>query len=154
MDDSRNPVAKWWHEGESPGCTIYRQPLLAPAFEIVVVLLIILRFHFEPRPVVVFWLLVVAVDCGLCLRRAVVLDEKNVTYRPPVGNMMTIPLSEVMSVEQINTASTGTTFFQKPGAGIRISTLKQTAEFTVILSDSKDLTRRLLQVVEIKKPIS
>jgi hypothetical protein len=132
----------WWHEGETPGCLVYRQQPLHPALVSAVVVIIAFGLHFEPRPLVSVALCLVAADCGLSFRRAIILGNQNVKYRPPIGNLVTIALSEIVEMESAS-ASSGTTVFQRPGPGLKISTARGAAVFPLTVSNSDELLIRL-----------
>lgn len=77
---------------------------------------------FRPLSVCIVADIVIALDCVLSLRRALLLSASSLIYRPPLGSLEVVSLREIIAVQRTVTVS-GTTLIARPGApGIRITT--------------------------------
>jgi hypothetical protein len=89
-------LSGWWRKGETPNSFVYRQSMavlgLTPIAAAIVLFCVVSRF--DTRVVAVV-LSILTVDCILTSHRAVILNDRDLVYRPPVGGLLTIPLSSI-----------------------------------------------------------
>ena len=141
-------VRRWWHEGETDDSCVYAQ-MPSESF-LWVIILVLGGIVFKFRPYLLFVLLgVYAIMSTLfSFRRAVVLNQNSVLFRPALGALVSLKLSQVDSVQKTRVV-TGTTFLARGGVrGIRVKAGASSLEFPLSLRNSELLVAKLEDVVK------
>jgi hypothetical protein len=94
-------LARWWRKGETPNCLVYRQPMAVLILTLIAVAIV----SFIPKDrvngrVMAVVIAIFTIDIIFTSRKAVILNETDLVYRPPIGALMTIPLESIRSVEE------------------------------------------------------
>jgi hypothetical protein len=93
-------LSQWWCEGESGAKIIYRQSLRAPiaaAGVSVAMLWLIPRFRTWYAVMICLYVTVMALaEC----RRAIIITDSSLRYRPTFGELVHVDLARILSVEK------------------------------------------------------
>lgn len=140
-------VSAWWYLGEGGNYWVYRQRKSDSVMAIGVVALLAAVFKFAPYQLFLAIFTGVAIDSILACRRAIILTDRTVMYRPPLGDTTTITLTDITSIEETRTISGGTFLVSKGARGVRISSHGRTDVFPLTVQNASDLLDRLRHVV-------
>jgi hypothetical protein len=91
---------QWWREGERAEKSVYRQSFYAP---VSVVVGGVALFSLVPRFRTWYAVLIFAYVAGMALiecRRAIILTDSNLIYRPAFGRLLRVELAQIGSVER------------------------------------------------------
>jgi len=124
---------------------IYRQRPVDPLVIFIVALMVCAYLKFEPHPLVEAVLSFVAVDGLLSLHRAVILTNDAVIYRPPIGDSISILLTNIRSIEECRTISGGTVI-QGRAHGVSIGMSSATEVFPLTIQNASELLGYLRNV--------
>ena len=89
-------------------------------------------------------------DCVIGCRRAVILTETDIRYRPPFGKIISIPLKSIVSLRKARTLTGAALLAHAPAPGIRIvwDGKKEGEVFPLSVRDSDQFMVKLEKVVE------
>jgi hypothetical protein len=146
----------WWHSGETRGSSIYRQsrPILFMIPLSVIILACVFRFKLPQ--VFAFFFTVSTIDCILTARRALILTETTLIFRQALGSNISVPLSVIVSVEEIQAVSGTLLIPQRVARAVRITTNGEASAvpfvFPLTVTDADGLIRRLYEIAAHNAP--
>ena len=140
-------LSQWWFEGEADAQIVYRQSLNGFLAAVAASAAI---FGFIPSFRTWYVLAICVCLIGRALaerRRALILTDSSITYRPAFGRGKRIELDQVVSVEKCQAP---VPFWTRPGlfAGLRFQ-LKNHEDvvFPLDFPNSQDISQRLLTIL-------
>lgn len=110
------------------------------------------RYRFRIPELFILAVVAFAVDGVLGLRRALLLSESCLIFRPPVGSLVIVPLHDIVSVQRTVTAGGWTVLFgPRRAPGIRIVTVGgYPFVFPLSVEDSEELMANLEKAVSTR----